>query len=64
MKIYNLPATLKETLTAKYNGVLPRTPKVRPKSEMYTPKQDDEHPRPFHMGVPYFLSRLFKLSLK
>ena len=25
---------------------------MRPKSEIYTPKRDDEHPRPFHMGVP------------
>ena len=23
---------------------------MRPKSEIYTPKQDDEHPHPFHMG--------------
>ena len=44
--------TLKETFTAKYNGVLPRTPEVWPKSEIYTPKRDEEHPRPFHMGFP------------
>ena len=25
---------------------------MRPKSEIYTPKRDDEHPRLFHMGVP------------
>ena len=25
---------------------------MRPKSEIYTPKRDDENPRPFHMGVP------------
>ena len=37
-------ATLNETSTAKYDGVLPRTPKVRPKSEIYTSKWDDEHP--------------------
>ena len=24
---------------------------MRPKSEIYTPKRDDEHPRLFHMGV-------------
>ena len=42
-------ATLNETLTAKYDGVLPKTPQVRPKSEIYTPKRDDEHPHPFHM---------------
>ena len=41
--------TLNETLTAKYDGVLPRTPYVRPKSEIYTPKRDDEHPHPFRM---------------
>ena len=45
-------ATLNQTFTAKYNGVLPRRPKVRPKSEIYTPKRDDEHPCPFHMRVP------------
>ena len=45
-------ATLNETLTAKNNDILPRAPYVRLKSEIYTPKQDDEHPRPFHMGVP------------
>ena len=43
--------TLKETFTGKYNGVSPRTPEVWPKSEIYTTKRDDEHPRPFHMGV-------------
>ena len=45
-------ATLNETFTAKYDGVLPRTPYVRPKSEIYTPKRDDEHPHPFHMRSP------------
>ena len=30
-------ATLNETFTAKYDG----SPKVRPKSEIYTPMQDD-----------------------
>ena len=35
-------ATLNKTFTAKYDGVLPRTPKVRLKSEIYTPKRDDE----------------------
>ena len=51
---FNIPssATLKETFTAKYNGVLPRTPSAIPKSEIYTPKRDEEHPRRFHMGVP------------
>ena len=30
-------ATLNETLTAKNNDILPRTPEARPKSEIYTP---------------------------
>ena len=42
-------ATLNETYTAKYGGVLPRTPQVRPKSVIYTPKRDDEHLHSFHM---------------
>ena len=42
-------ATLNETFTAKYYGVSPRTPQVRTKSEIYTPKRDDEYPHPFHM---------------
>ena len=25
---------------------------MRPKSKIYTPKQDDEHPDPFHMRTP------------
>ena len=25
---------------------------MRPKSEIYTPKRDDEHPLPFHMRSP------------
>ena len=37
---------------AKYNGVLPRTPQVRPKSEIDNPKRDDKHPRPFDMESP------------
>ena len=45
-------AILKETFTANFSGVLPEHPSVRPKSDIYTPKQDDENPRPFHMGVP------------
>ena len=46
-------ATLNETYTAKYDGFLPRTPYVRPKSEIYTPKRDDEHPHPFQMRSPF-----------
>ena len=45
-------ATLNETFTAKYDGVLPRTPYVRQKSEIYTPKRDDEHPYHLHMRSP------------
>ena len=26
--------------------------KMRPKSKIYTPKRDDEHPRQFYMGLP------------
>ena len=37
---------------AKYNGVLPRTPQVRPKSEIDNPKWDDKHPRPLDMESP------------
>ena len=45
--------TLNETFTAKYDSVLPRTPYVRPKSEIYTPVTgDDKHPHPFHMRSP------------
>ena len=40
------------SFTAKYDGVLPRTPEVRPKSEIYTPKRDDEHPNHLHMRSP------------
>ena len=50
-------ATLNETFTAKYDGVLPRTRlwtgslfgEKRPKSEIYTSKRADELPHPFHM---------------
>ena len=37
---------------AKYHGILPRTPQVRPKSEIGNRKRDNKHPRPFDMGVP------------
>lgn len=36
------PATLNETLTAKYDGVFPQN----------TSKREIEHPRPFHMLDP------------
>ncbi len=48
--------TLNETIMAKNIGVLgvffPEHPKRDQKSEIYTPKRDDEHPRHFHMRVP------------
>ena len=47
-----LRGTLNETLAAQNIGALPKTPQGRPKSKIYTPKRDDEHPRLFHMGVP------------
>ena len=46
-------ATLKETFTATYDCILPRTPKLRAKSKIYTPKRDDEHPSPFYVGSPH-----------
>jgi len=60
-------ATLQEIFTAKYNGVLPRTPQVRPKSKIYTPKRDNEHPRPFHVEenhVPIYLRTSFRVELE
>ena len=45
-------ATLKETLTTKYNGVLPKTHSAGPKSEIYTSNREEEHPRSVHRGVP------------
>ena len=39
-------AILNETSRAKYDGLLPRISQVRPKSEIYTPKRDAEHPLP------------------
>ena len=45
-------ATLNETLTAKYDGVLLRTPYTRPKSGIYTRKRDNKYPYPFHMRSP------------
>ena len=49
MFLYFSRATLNEIFTVKYDGILPRTPYVRPKSKIYTPKGDEEHPHPFHM---------------
>ena len=47
-------ATLNEAFTAYYDGVLPRTPYVRPKSEIYTPKREDEHPHPLYNDKKYY----------
>ena len=44
-------ATLKETFTAIKDCVLPGTSLVRPKSEIYIPKRDDEHPSSFYMAL-------------
>ena len=43
-KIFNIcsRATLKETFMAKYEIY-----------SVYTPRQDEEHPRPCHMEVPF-----------
>ena len=48
---FRVQTTLNETFKAKYDGVLPRTPLVRPKSVIYTPTRDDEHPHPFPMRI-------------
>ena len=47
-------ATLKDTSMAKNIAVPSWTPQGGPKSIIYTPKRDDEHPRHFRMGVPDF----------
>ena len=47
-------ATLNETFTAEYNGELSRTTQVRPKSEFFSPKRDDEHPHPLSRRVAGF----------
>jgi len=36
----------------KCNDFLSQTAQVRPKSSIYTPKRDNEHPRHFYMVVP------------
>ena len=36
----------------KYSDFLSQTPYQRPKSVIYTPKRDDEHPCYFYMGIP------------
>ena len=45
-------------------GAVPGTPLARPKSKIYTPKQDDEHPRLFHMGFPPGVSFPFGYTFK
>ena len=44
--------TLSDTCVGKNIGFPSSTLQVRPKSAIYNPKRDDEHPRHFHMGVP------------
>ena len=51
---FHIFATLNETFTAYYDGLSPRRPQVRPKSELYTPKRDEEHPHPFHNDKKYY----------
>ena len=53
--------TLKETFTATYDSVSPRTPEGRPKSEIYTPKRDGEHPSPFYMGFSSPGQKVFRV---
>ena len=36
----------------KYSNFPSQTPQMRPKSAIYTPKRDDEHPRHFYMESP------------
>ena len=36
----------------KYDVFLSQASEVRPKTAMYTPKRDDEHPRHFYMETP------------
>ena len=63
-RIENSCGTLKETFTAKYDGILPRTPLVRPKFKLYNSKRDDKHPHHFHMGVPPRLWQIVAKDLK
>ena len=48
---WNPERNLHGHIWATCDGVFPRIPKVRPKSEIYTSKRDDECPTPFHMQV-------------
>ena len=48
----SLRAILNDTLMANDIRVQSWTLQVIPKSVIYTPKRDDEHPCPFHMGSP------------
>ena len=49
VKFLNAPG---DTWMGKYSEFPSQTPLVRPKSAIYTPKWDDEHPRNFYTGVP------------
>ena len=48
----SLRAVLRDTWKGKYSDFPPQTPQVRPKSAIYTPKRDNEHPGHFDMWVP------------
>ena len=54
-------ATLKKIFTATYDCVLPKTPYVRPKSEIYTAKRDDEHPSLTYSNYDAHVNNLFEL---
>ena len=47
----SLCTDLSDTWKGKYSNFPSRTPSVRPKSAIHTPKRDDKHPRHFYNGV-------------
>ena len=48
----SLSTGLNDTWMGKYSDFPPQTPQGRPKSAIYTPKRDNEHPRHFYVVVP------------
>ena len=50
--LISLCKALSDTGMGKYGDFPFEVSVVRPKSAMYTPKRDDEHPRHFYMGIP------------
>ena len=59
----SLRTTLSDTCTGKNIGFPSCELLARPKSSIYNPKRDDEHPRHFQMGVPPFLATFFWLQV-